>query len=74
MRGTAYSLARKAAQGRPISSKTALRSLARNTARVFRSPRRTRIAMHRHRRYYPYYRRYRRSYPYYRRRPVYAYK
>ena len=62
MRGTAHSLARQAAQGQPINSQTAARTLARNTARVFRSPRRTTMAMRRTRRYRP------------RRRSVYAYR
>ena len=62
MRGTAHSLARQVVKGKRINSKTAAKALARNTARVFRSPRRTTMAMRRTRRYRP------------RRRPVYAYR
>ncbi len=59
MRGTAYSLARKAARGRSINSRTATRALARNTARVLRSPRLTSMAMRHY--HYHYNRPHRRS-------------
>ncbi|MEM6433602.1 MAG: hypothetical protein AAF773_07080 [Cyanobacteria bacterium P01_D01_bin.115] len=66
--GTVQTLARQAAQGRPVDSQTAVRALAHNTSQVLRSPRRTASAIRRSR--YPrgyaqsYRRRRRRSYGY----------
>ncbi|MGK7915761.1 MAG: hypothetical protein AB4038_09465 [Prochloraceae cyanobacterium] len=72
MQGAVQDLSRRAAQGQPINSRAVMRTLARRTARTFRSPRRTRWAMQRSRRInrYPYRRPYR---PSNRRRRYYAY-
>ena len=53
MEGTAKTLAKQIAQGQPINTQTATKALARNTGMVLRSPRRTKMAIRRSRRYRP---------------------
>ncbi|HHQ47696.1 MAG TPA: hypothetical protein ENK19_02275 [Acidobacteria bacterium] len=47
-KGAAADVLRTAAAGRPVSTTTVGRALARNTARVLKSPRRRRACIHRH--------------------------